>query len=48
MNAYKDKLAGTGVSFGKGCIRFTRTERINFEIVKEMLHAAEESDGEIC
>ncbi len=48
MNAYKDKLAGTGVSFGKGCIRFTKAERINFEIVEEMLGAAEESDGEIC
>ena len=48
MNAYKDKLVGTGVSFGKGCIRFTRTERINFEIVAQMLHAAEGSDGEIC
>ncbi|MCP4142642.1 MAG: DUF1801 domain-containing protein [Chloroflexi bacterium] len=48
MNAYKDKLAGTGISFGKGCIRFTKTEKISFEIVEEMLGAAEESDGEIC
>ncbi|MBT3338002.1 MAG: DUF1801 domain-containing protein [Anaerolineae bacterium] len=48
MKAYKDKLAGTGVSFGKGCIRFTKAERINFEIVEELLGAAEESDGEIC
>ena len=48
MNAYKDKLAGKGVSYGKGCIRFTKAERINFEIVEEMLRAAEESDGEIC
>jgi len=48
MSAYKDKLVGTGVSFGKGCIRFTKAERIDFEVVKEMLHAAEESDGEIC
>ena len=48
MKAYKDKLTGKGVSFGKGCIRFTKAERIDFEIVEEMLHAAEESDGEIC
>ena len=48
MNAYKDKLVGTGVSFGKGCIRFTKTERIDFEVVEEMLREAEESDGEIC
>jgi len=48
MSSYKDKLAGTGVSFGKGCIRFTKAERIDFEIVEQMLHSAEESDGEIC
>jgi uncharacterized protein YdhG (YjbR/CyaY superfamily) len=48
MNAYKDKLSGTGVSFGKGCIRFTKAEHISFEIIEEMLRAAEESDGEIC
>ena len=48
MNAYKDKMAGTGVSLGKGCIRYTKAERIDFEVVEEMLHAAEESDGEIC
>ena len=48
MNAYKEKLARTGVSFGKGCIRFTKAERIDFEIVEEMLNAAAESDGEIC
>ena len=48
MNAYKEKLARTGVSFGKGCIRFTKVERIDFEIVEEMLNAAAESDGEIC
>ena len=48
MKAYKDKLAEKGVSFGKGCIRFTKAERIDFQIVEEMLNAAEESDGEIC
>ena len=48
MNAYKDKLAGTGISFGKGCIRFTKVECIDFEIVEEMLGTAEESNGEIC
>ncbi len=48
FDPYKDKLAGKGISFGKGCVRFTKAERINFEIVEEMLGAAEESDGEIC
>lgn len=48
MNAYTEKLAGKGVSFGKGCIRYTKPERIDFEIVEQMLHAAEESKGPIC
>lgn len=48
FDAYKNKLAGRGISFGKGCIRFTKAERINFDVVEEMLGAAEEADGEIC
>ncbi|MBC8334653.1 MAG: DUF1801 domain-containing protein [Anaerolineales bacterium] len=48
MNAHKEKLAGQGISFGKGCIRYTRTERMDFELVENMLRDAERSDGEIC
>jgi len=48
MKAHKDKLKGTGISFGKGCIRYTRAERINFKIVEEILNDAETSDGKIC
>jgi uncharacterized protein YdhG (YjbR/CyaY superfamily) len=48
MDAYKGRLAGKGVSFGKGCIRFSKPERIDFEIVEEMLVASEKSDAPIC
>lgn len=48
MNAHKDRLTGKGISFGKGCIRYTKPERIDFEIVEDMLTATEESDAPIC
>jgi uncharacterized protein YdhG (YjbR/CyaY superfamily) len=48
MDAYKGQLAGKGVSFGKGCIRYSKAERIDFEVVEEMLVASEKSDAPIC
>lgn len=48
MQAHQEKLKGKGISFGKGCIRYSKIERIDFEIVKELLLDAEKSDGEIC
>jgi len=36
MNAHKEQLIGAGVSFGKGCIRYSKPEKIDFEIVKHM------------
>ena len=48
MDAYKDKLTGKGISFGKGCIRYSKPEKIDFKIVEEMLVATEKSDAPIC
>ncbi len=48
LNAYKERLAGKGVSFGKGCIRYSRPERIDFELVEQMLVASETSDAPVC
>jgi uncharacterized protein YdhG (YjbR/CyaY superfamily) len=48
MDAYKAQLSGKGVSFGKGCIRYSRPERIDFELVEAMLVASEKSDAPIC
>jgi len=48
MEAHKEQLTGKGVSFGKGCIRYSKPERINFEVVEDMLVAAEKSDAPIC
>jgi len=48
MEAYKPQLIGKGVSFGKGCIRYSKPERIDFELVEAMLVASERSDAPIC
>jgi uncharacterized protein YdhG (YjbR/CyaY superfamily) len=48
MNAYKHLLTGEGVSFGKGCIRYSKPERIDFGLVEKMLCATQESIGPVC
>ena len=48
MEAHKEQLAGKGISFGKGCIRYSKPERIDFMLVEQMLVATEKSDAPIC
>lgn len=48
MDAHKEALAGKGISFGKGCIRYSKPERIDFKIVEQMLVANEKLDAPIC
>ena len=48
MDAHKEKVAGKGISFGKGCIRYSKPEKFDFEIVEQMLIATEKSDATIC
>jgi uncharacterized protein YdhG (YjbR/CyaY superfamily) len=48
MNAHKHLLKGKGISFGKGAIRYSKPERIDFAVVESMLHATVESTGSIC
>jgi uncharacterized protein YdhG (YjbR/CyaY superfamily) len=48
LDAYKEQLSGKGVSIGKGVIRYSKPERINFELVEAMLIASEKSDAPIC
>lgn len=42
------RSALVGINVGKGCIRYTKPEKINFDVVKQMLIATRESQGEIC
>ena len=48
MNTYKDMLKIKGVSLGKGCIRYSKPEKIDFEVVEKMLKATVESTGVVC
>lgn len=48
MNAHRHLLVAKGVSFAKGAIRYSRPERIDFDVVKKMLRATQESTGPVC
>ena len=48
MNAHKDMLKIKGVSLGKGCIRYSKSEKIDFKVVESMLKATVLSTGEVC
>ena len=48
MNAHKDQLRGKGVSIGKGAIRYSKPECIDFKVVESMLRATVKSQGPVC
>lgn len=48
MNAHRDLLKIKGVSLGKGCIRYSKPEKIDFKVVESMLKATVKSTGEVC
>jgi uncharacterized protein YdhG (YjbR/CyaY superfamily) len=44
----KNRESLTGANMGKGCIRYTRPEKIDFGIVKQLLADTRQSDTSIC
>jgi len=48
MDAHRDRLKARGVTFGKGAIRYSKPERIDFDVVESMLHATLDSTGPVC
>ena len=48
MNAHRNLLKGKGISIGKGVIRYSKPERIDFGVVESMLRGTVESTGPIC
>ena len=48
MKTHKDQLRVKGVTFGKGAIRYSKPERINFNVVESMLRATADSRGPVC
>jgi uncharacterized protein YdhG (YjbR/CyaY superfamily) len=48
LDAQRDSLKVKGVSLGKGCIRYSKPDKINFELVKKLLVGTVASTSEIC
>lgn len=48
MNAHRERLKAKGVSLGKGVIRYSRPDKIDFSVVESMLRATAGSRGPIC
>ena len=48
MKKYKYLLKIKGVSLGKGCIRYSKPEKIDFNVVEKLLKATVESTGVVC
>jgi len=48
MKSHRDLLKAKGVSIGKGAIRYSSPERIDFGVVESMLRATAESIGPVC
>ena len=48
MKKYKDLLKIKGVSLGKGCIRYSKPEKIDLNVVEKLLKATVESTGVVC
>jgi uncharacterized protein YdhG (YjbR/CyaY superfamily) len=48
MAAHRERLTVRGVSLGKGCIRYSKPERIDFEVVESLLRATVESTETVC
>jgi len=46
MLSNKDRLAG--LNHGKGCIRFSNPEKIDYELISELLKQTAASDASIC
>jgi uncharacterized protein YdhG (YjbR/CyaY superfamily) len=48
MEAHTHLLEGKGISFGKGAIRYSKPERIDFIVVERMLRGTLKSTGPTC
>jgi uncharacterized protein YdhG (YjbR/CyaY superfamily) len=48
MKAHLELLKIKGVSLGKGCIRYSKPEKIDFKVVESMLKATLKSTGVVC
>lgn len=45
-DAFQERLAGQDM--GKGCLRFRKPEKIDFELVRDLLRATAAGPGSVC
>ncbi|AZM62051.1 MULTISPECIES: iron chaperone [unclassified Streptomyces] len=45
-DAFGERLAGQDM--GKGCLRFRQPERVDFDLVRDLLRATAATSGEVC
>jgi uncharacterized protein YdhG (YjbR/CyaY superfamily) len=48
MKSHLELLKIKGVSVGKGCIRYSKPEKIDFKVVESILKATVKSSGVVC
>jgi uncharacterized protein YdhG (YjbR/CyaY superfamily) len=48
MRSHRYLLTVKGITLGKGCIRYSKPEHIDFKVVESMLRATVESTGPVC
>ena len=46
LNEFRPALEG--LNLGKGCVRYTKPEKMDFEVIEQMLAASRDSDSPIC
>jgi uncharacterized protein YdhG (YjbR/CyaY superfamily) len=46
LNNYRESLSG--LSVGKGCVRYKNPDKIDFKIVEQLLTESHQSDSPIC
>ncbi len=48
MADHRDQLRKKGISVGKGAVRYSKPEHIDFDVVKSMLRGTLKSTGPVC
>lgn len=48
MRSHRYLFNVPGVTLGKGCIRYSKPEKIDFAVVGKILRATQESTGPVC
>lgn len=46
LDEFRPALAG--LNLGKGCVRYTKPEKMDYEVIEQLLAASRDSDSPIC